>query len=360
MDYRSRWQQRRRERVTRQRLIIIIVALAAAVAVVVSWQGMAWRAPAAFTIPGPDVTWLTPGPDFLLVCGRSGRLARVAPGLPSAGSPWARDFTHPAGFLGRPAVTPDLALLPCADLRLRAVELSTGQQAWEIQVGGAVTSVTADGNTVFFGSEDGSLYAANTKGELLWQRPLGARVVAEPLVTDEHVIAATLEGSIHCLARGDGRELWRVQTVTGAPIYAGPRMGPSTILVGDDGGMLHSITPEGEVVASLELAGLVRGPVGVSGGIVVVGDSSGLLVRIHASDMAEIWRAHLPGPVATAPVIVGDTVWCGAGSSLIALTAGRGRVIRRLRAAADTSDLVAAFGRMFWATTDGRVLRVNP
>lgn len=358
MDYRSRWQQKRRERATRQRLIVIAVAMLGVVVIVLSWQARGRTVPSGFEFPAPDVCWLTAAPDYLLVCGRSGRLARIGLGLPDAPSTWLRDFTHPAGFLGPAAIADKVALVGCTDLRLRAVDVLTGQQVWEIEAGGAVTGVSAADGRLYFGSEDGHLYAADADGVLRWtSADLGGKVVAAPLPAEAGIIATTLAGTVHCLATADGRELWRV--TTGAPIYAAPRLGPSSILVGDDAGRLHSLTPDGNEVLTHDLAGLIRAPVGVAGEVVVAGDSSGLLVRINPSDMTELWRTHLPGPVAAEPAIHGTTVWVGAGRSLVAVNAAAGQVVRRLRAEAEVTDVLVAFGHVYWATADGRVRMID-
>ena len=358
MDYRSRWQQKRRERATRQRLIVIAVCVLGLAAAVASWHARGRAVPSGYQFPTPDVCWLTAAPDYLLVCGRSGRLARVALGLPDAPSPWLRDFTHPAGFLGSAAIADDVALVGCTDVRLRAVDVLTGQQVWEIEAGGAVTGVSTVDARVYFGSEDGRVYAAGADGVLRWTSvDLGSKLVAAPLATDGGIIVATLAGTVHCLAVGDGRELWQVST--GAPIYAAPRPGPSTILVGDDAGRLHSLTPDGEEVLTHDLKGLIRAPVGVAGEVVVAGDSSGLLARINPSDMTELWRTHLPGPVAAEPAIGGTMVWCGAGRSLVAVNAATGRIVRRLWAEAEVTDVLIAFGHLYWATADGRVRMID-
>ncbi len=272
--------------------------------------------------------------------------------------PWPRDFTHPAGFLAPPVLTEALALVGCADVRLRAVELATGLQAWEIEAGGAVCGVTTDGDDIYFGAEDGFLRAATTDGALQWQTQLGAPVVAPPLVTDDNVIAATLAGEVHCLARADGSHLWTVQT--GAPIYAPPRRGPSTIIVGDDAGKLHSITPDGQLTAEYVFEGLVRAAAGIADTVVVAGDSAGILARINPCDMSELWAIRLPGPIAVEPVIVGDRIWCGAGPSLVAVDTQSGRILRRIVADAETTDVLAAFGRIYWATSDGKVVAISP
>lgn len=358
MDYRSRWQQKRRERATRQRLIVIAACVLGLAAVVASWHTRGRAAPSAHQFPAPDVCWLTAAHDYLLVCGRSGRLARIGLGLPDAPSPWLRDFTHPAGFLGPAAIADDVALVGCTDVRLRAVDVLTGQQVWEIEAGGAVTGVSAVGDRVYFGSEDGRVYAAGADGVLRWtSADLGGKLVAAPLPTDAGIIVTTLAGGVHALAAGDGRELWRV--TTGAPIYAAPRLGPSSILVGDDAGRLHSLTPDGDEVLTHDLAGLIRAPVGVAGEVVVAGDSSGLLARINPSDMTELWRTHLPGPVAAEPAIRGATVWVGAGRALVAVNATSGRIVRRLRAEAEVTDVLLAFGHVYWATADGRVRMID-
>jgi outer membrane protein assembly factor BamB len=358
VDYRSRWQQKRRARATRRRLIVIAVCVLGVAAMVVSWRARTRAAPTAFQFPARDVCWLTAGPDYLLVTGRSGRLVRIGPGLSDAPSPWLRDFTHPAGFLGPAAVTESLALVGCTDVRLRAVDLRTGQQVWEIATSGAVTGVTVEDDQVYFGSEDRHAYAAGADGALHWKGPdLGGKVVAAPLVTSEGIVVATLAGTVHCLAAGDGHELWRV--TTGAPIYAPPRLGPSTILVGDDAGKLHSLSPDGKTVLTHDLEGVIRGSVGIAGEVVVAGDSSGLLVRINPRDMTELWRARLPGPIATEPAVAGASIWCGAGRSLVAVNTTSGRIVRRLRAEAEITDVLFAFGHLYWATTDGRVMVVD-
>jgi len=358
VDYRSRWQQRRRERVTRQRLIIIAVCVLAVVAVAVAWQRIARPAPAGFSVPGPDICWLTAGADFLLVCARSGRLVRTTPELSAQAPGWARDFTHPAGFLAPAVLVPGLALIGCADVRLRAVDVATGMQAWELAASGAVPAVAARDEHVYFGSEDGFVHAATMQGKYTWHTGLGAPAVASPLVTEDYVIAATLAGEVHCLARESGARVWMV--ATGAPIYAAPRMGPSTILVGDDAGRLHNITPEGELVADYAFEGLVRAPAGIADTVVVAGDSAGNVARINPSDMSEVWRASVPGPVAVQPVIHDGLVWCCAGPNLVALDAETGRARRRLVAEAESTDVIAAFGRVYWASADGRVRMVSP
>lgn len=357
MDYRSRWQQRRRERAVRLRLILIVAAVIAAVFAIISTRGVARPAPAGYQLLRPDICWLAAIEDGILVTTRSGMLIKLTPDLAPAENGWSEPYTSPAGLWGRAAVADGNALIGGADVRLRAIDLTTALAIWEVEVGGAVPGVTVSGGEVFFGSDLPAIFSVTTAGVRRWSRPLDDHSASPPLVTDDAIITGTLAGQVCALDRRDGSLLWCLET--GAPIFAPPRMGPSSILVGDDAGLLHSVTPAGDLLFSLEMNGVIRHAAGISGGVLVVGDSSGLLLRINPADMTEIWRRRLPGPLAAEPVIVGDVVWVGAGEHLLALRVESGATICERVAEAETSDVIAAHGRIYWATTNGRVRAVN-
>lgn len=359
MDYRSRWQQKRRERATRQRLLLIVGALVLAVVVVLSLRGIARPAPAGYRLAGPVISWLSAAPEGVLITTRSGELIKRTPALAEVPAGWTSPFTHPAGFWGRAAICGGNALVGCEDVRVRAVDLASGVQSWELEVGGAVPGITGEGVRAYFASAEPALYAVAADGNKIWRAPLEAEVAAPPLVTEETVVVGTLEGSVCAYERASGGKLWCVEPEEPRPIYASPRMGPSSILVGDDGGVLHSISRTGELLASMEFEGLIRQPVAVRDAIVIAGDSSGLLRRINPADMTEVWSAQLPGGLAAPPVIEGNVVWCGAGRSLVSVDADTGGTIVRRIAEAQTCDVIAAHGRIYWATTDGRIGAVS-
>lgn len=359
MDYHSRWQQKRRERATRQRLILIVALIVLVAGAATFVRGIARPAPTGYRLPGPVVSWLASTDDAVLITTRGGELIKLTPELRPVQTGWSSPFTHPAGFWGRAAVAERNALVGCEDVRVRAVDLVTGLQSWELEVGGAVPGVSADGKHAYFASAEPALYGVTSAGSRLWRAALEAEVAAPPLVTGETVIVGTLAGSICAFNRESGALLWCVEPEGAAPIYATPSMGPSSILVGDDAGRLHSVARTGELLASMAFEGLIRQPVAVSDAVVVAGDSSGLVRRINPADMTQIWSARVGGPLAAAPIILDGVVWCGAGPNLVALDAGDGDVLSRRIADANTSDVIAAHGRIYWATTDGRIGAVS-
>jgi len=284
---------------------------------------------------------------------------KLTPELAEVETGWGRPFTHPAGFWGRAGVIDGEAVVGCEDVRVRGIDLATGVQTWELAVGGAVPGVTTAEGRVYFTSAEPALYCASADGKQIWRTPLEAEAPAPPLVTEETVVVGTLAGTVCAFERTTGKLLWRVTPENPHAIYARPSMGPSSILVGNDGGRLISIARTGELLTSMEFEGLIRQPVAVQEAMVVVGDSSGLLRRINPADMTEIWSTRLPGPLAVEPIIEGGVIWCGAGRNLVAVDAEDGSKITRRTAEAETSDVLLAHGRIYWATTDGHIGAVN-
>ncbi|MFW5868790.1 MAG: PQQ-binding-like beta-propeller repeat protein, partial [Armatimonadota bacterium] len=330
---------------------VLVVAAGA----VLSLRGMARPTPPGYQLPGPVVSWLSAGEQGVLVTTRAGLLTKLTPQLREVEEGWGRPFTHPAGFWGRAAVSGDSAIVGCEDVRVRAVDLASGVQSWELAVGGAVPGVTAVGRRIYFTSAEPALYCADARGEQIWRTALDAAVASPPLVTEETVVVGTLGGSVCAYERLSGAKLWCVAPEDPAPIYARPSMGPSSILAGTDDGRLFSIARSGELLTSMQFEGLIRQPVAVREAVVVAGDSSGLLRRINPADMTEIWSTRLPGPLAAEPIVSGGTIWCGAGRSLVSIDAEDGSILTRRRAQAQTSDVLAAHGRIYWATTDGHI-----
>ncbi|MYB53009.1 MAG: PQQ-binding-like beta-propeller repeat protein, partial [Acidobacteriia bacterium] len=72
---------------------------------------------------------------------------------------------------------------------LRAIELATGDIAWEVQLLGVESeevmfagAMATAGGLVFFGSRDGSLMAADANtGEVLWHFNTGGSIRASPV-----------------------------------------------------------------------------------------------------------------------------------------------------------------------------------
>ncbi|WP_240612733.1 outer membrane protein assembly factor BamB [Alteromonas flava] len=78
------------------------------------------------------------------------------------------------------------------------------------KISGGIT-VVAD--TIYFGTEDGLVYALNAQtGETLWQVDVRGEVLSAPAVESGIVVVNTGAGSMLALNSSDGRELWRTDS----------------------------------------------------------------------------------------------------------------------------------------------------
>lgn len=104
------------------------------------------------------------------------------------------------------------------DGSLYCIDAGTGAQVWRFETAGTVISKPAvcqqaGRDRVVFGSGDGNLYCLDAAtGVLLWSRPVGGSVLSDPLVENGLVYAGCGDGKIYCLDATDGEIRWSCQT----------------------------------------------------------------------------------------------------------------------------------------------------
>ncbi|MEE9613062.1 MAG: PQQ-binding-like beta-propeller repeat protein [Desulfatiglandales bacterium] len=91
------------------------------------------------------------------------------------------------------------------------------KQAWEIKLGGKLSSVVVAANKVFVASIDThTVYALDTKdGKTLWSYTAGGRVDSPPTFYQGRVLFGSADGWVYCLRAADGALAWRFRA---API----------------------------------------------------------------------------------------------------------------------------------------------
>jgi outer membrane protein assembly factor BamB len=141
---------------------------------------------------------------------------------------------------------------------LYAVGISDGKLLWQTPTGGAVmASPSVIGGKVFFGSLDHKFYACDaTTGALLWKRSLDASIVSAQAVDQRHVYVGTTAGSLYCLNKDDGTVVWKYSAksvfnaaplVTGEVVYAGCTDRTLYALQANTGEVLWKFDAEGRI-----------------------------------------------------------------------------------------------------------------
>ena len=86
-----------------------------------------------------------------------------------------------------------------------------GDMVWTFETGADVNSspVLDERGDVYFGSEDGSVYALNVDGTLKWSHATGNGVVAAPLVASmNRLYVGSKSGKFYCFNRTTGEVIW--------------------------------------------------------------------------------------------------------------------------------------------------------
>lgn len=106
-------------------------------------------------------------------------------------------------MLASPVVAEGVADSGSADGHLYAIAAETGETVWKSQICRQITStVSIDGDDIFLGGNDAALHCLDRRdGSVRWRFGVGGAIVAKPLLTPDHIIFGSLDGSVYALSR---------------------------------------------------------------------------------------------------------------------------------------------------------------
>lgn len=195
-----------------------------------------------------------------------------------------------------------------------AFDQPAGTKLWEFYAGHPIQSspaIAADG-TVFFGSDNGRLYAFDPAGNGRWEFETGDAVVASPAVgADGTVYAGSLDGRLYALT-AEGVEKWRFSA--SGKIISSPALGQSnSVYFGTMAKTLIAVTGEG--MKRWELAVddvIVSSPAVARDGTIYVASLNGVLYAVDSWGKVK-WKFKVAAQVNSSPAIGPDgTVYFGA------------------------------------------------
>ena len=253
----------------------------------------------------------------------------------------------------------------------------------------------------------GSVVALRPDRSEIWEANVGAPVAAAPIITDQAVVVATTEGTIHGLSSGEGTELWRypgedhealgpIETslaVSDGALFASGRSGavaidiatgtqlcaeslgqpmsaPSTV----SGGFVY--TPTGSTIHVMTTGCGLRvdgGQAAIQMNVEVVTSpallddtlyvgSNLLLAGFSVIDGSEVMGTNLGSQITGSPVIAGDIIYVGTADGLVhAIDRETGQSLWQF----DTGEAIDApvaviDDAVFVLTSAGRLIAIGP
>jgi outer membrane protein assembly factor BamB len=123
-----------------------------------------------------------------------------------------------------------------------AADLRAGRMLWvhAIPELGFGTAPAVDERCVYVGARDRHLHAIDRQsGAGVWTFKTGGGIEGAPLVFDDAVVCGSGDGRLYAVDKRDGRELWRLDL--GAELAAAPAFAGGRILVGGTDGSLFVV-----------------------------------------------------------------------------------------------------------------------
>jgi outer membrane protein assembly factor BamB len=216
-----------------------------------------------------------------------------------------------------------------------ALRAHDGKQLWAKHIGptSGESLLSADGNTIYVGTDEGYMYALSTvNGGERWHYNTKGAILRPPIAVGDMLVFATDADRVIALDRDSGKWRWQYARETPEEFtlhgHAGVSAGADKVYAGfADGHVVALSSSGGEILWVRSLSGDSKQFVDVDttpllhDGAVYAASAAGGLYALDANDGTERW--HLPATGATQLTLAGDRLYAAAADSgLYALDLG--------------------------------------
>jgi len=211
------------------------------------------------------------------------------------------------GFGSTPLLLGDLIILGSLDQQLQALDLRTGESAWDYAVGKRLRcDPLLAGDTIVIVDVEGRVTAVRN-GTKLWSKKLDGRVPGNPALAGNSVLVGTAEGTLYRLDAATGEILFHVSL--GGRISSTPHaVAAGRIYVGTDTSKLVALSlADGAEIFRFDADNAVRGRACVVGDRVFFATLGGTVYQLLASDGSEVNHTRLPDSVSVETGVTAGT-----------------------------------------------------
>jgi len=165
-------------------------------------------------------------------------------------------------------------------------------------------AIDIDGN-VFFGNNDGFIFALNSNGELLWKFKTNGRIISSPAVVSSKntVFVGSYDGYLYCLSRLDGKLLWKFKT--DGPIVSDPAVTDdgNTVIFGSNDSYVYAVNISGKLLWKFKTSSEVRsGPVISPDKTIYIGSFDGYLYALSLNGQLK-WKFQSSSRISSTPAV---------------------------------------------------------
>lgn len=202
-----------------------------------------------------------------------------------------------------------------------------GAVKWTATTGGTVESTPAyAGTNVYVGSGDGKVYAFNWQtGALKWSAATGGGITSSPAVVGNTVYIGSSDNRVYALNATTGAALWSTATESQI-LYSSPAVANGIVYIGSSDDKLYALNADtGAVLWTIATGNAIFSSPAIASGAVFFGSGDSKVYAVNASTGAVIWTYTTGAGVVSSPAVVNNTVFIGSNDgNLYALDAGTG------------------------------------
>jgi outer membrane protein assembly factor BamB len=202
------------------------------------------------------------------------------------------------------------------------LDAKTGKTIWKRSLPGrAESSPLVIGRTVYFGCENGELFALSTvNGNVRWSTPLGGSIKAAPAYYGGKLFVGDYGGHMNAVDAGTGKLVWQSGSLgpglgASGQFYSTPAVAYGRVYAGNTDGRVYSYdSADGTLAWSYSTGGYVYSAPAVANTrhvrpTVFIGSFDGNVYALNAKDGSLRWSRPAGGQVVGSLSAVGDIVY---------------------------------------------------
>jgi outer membrane protein assembly factor BamB len=226
--------------------------------------------------------------------------------------------------VGQPRARDGIVYFATREGFLTAVVVPARQVFWRFKAEHAISASPEFGENHLFLRDDGNvLYALDSRGSLVFEKPLGEAVTSAVREYGGRVFFGTAAGNIRALdISADGVQAWEYRAA--AAISAGPVFSGDLVLFGAADGRLIALDRAGKPVWEFAAKGAIAADPAIADGRLYFGTKDRLFYCLNTEAGKKIWTRRIQGAPLHPTLIHGRRLVVPASNSVIYFISRRG------------------------------------
>ncbi|MHB8596366.1 MAG: outer membrane protein assembly factor BamB family protein [Ktedonobacteraceae bacterium] len=237
-----------------------------------------------------------------------------------------------------------------------------GSRIWRYQTDStSVTSSPTVANGVVYVAAT-SLYALNaSNGALLWSDTFSTGASSSPTVINGVIYIVEGDGNLYALNANDGTQIWHYQIGMSGNATA-PTVSNGVVYVGSSNNSLYALnSTDGSLLWQYQTSGSINSSAAVSNGIVYIGSEDGTMYALKAKNGSLLWHYQTGNAIFSSPAVANGMVYFGSNDTYVyALNASNGSLVWQYSTGGKVvSSPTLLYGIVYIGSEDAYVYALN-